>query len=51
MTNQRSSNRAVIFIEKSLIKSNASNQTFLDQVVACFTTKKNRKIDLIYHRV
>ncbi len=49
VTNQQFSNLAEVLIKKSL-KSNVSNQTFLNQVIACFATKKNRKIDLIYHK-
>ena len=51
MTNARLSNLAVISIEKFFIKSNFSNQIFLDKVIDCFATKKERKIDLIYRKI
>lgn len=51
MTNFRLSNLAIIAIEKSLVKSNFSNQTFLDRVIDNFSSKKERKLDLVYRKV
>lgn len=51
MKQDRLSNLSTIAIEKAFVKTKMNDQLFLNRVIDVFSTKKERRIDLIYTKI